>query len=285
MVRSTSHDFDPRRVLTGLPGLAFAFHEEPPGGGGGGGATPPADPPADPPEGGGGGGERMIPQSRVNEITEERLARERRQSRERLQRLGYNSLDELEAAHAERVRQEEEARRQEQEATAQRLRSQGNLEEAVAHEQRLAAEREETLRRELEQERTARVELETNTKRARERGALIEAANAAGAVNVDQVATLLSGRVSSGDDGRVYVLDEQGQRMTDGAGADLEVSTFVRSWVAMNPHFQPAAGGTGAQSRGGGQPPPEGIDESKLSDVAYVRKHSAELKRRARNNQ
>jgi len=274
--RRSSHHFDPRAVLSGLPPLAFAFNDEP--GGEGGEGAPPANPPAAPP----GEGEQMLPQSRVSAIVQERLDRERRASQERLASLGYGSFEELEQAHAVRAKEAEAARRREQEAEAERLRRIGDAEGMLEHEQRLAAEREEQLRNELESERAARVQLEQTTARARERAVLVDSAQRSGAVNPDQVAQLLAGRVRSGDDGRVYVLDEAGQPMSDGAGANLEVGAFVASWVAGNPHFQRAAGGAGAGSRGGGNPPPEAIDPKKLTDINYVRKQRAALLERER---
>jgi len=73
---------------------------------------------------------------------------------------------------------------------------------------------------------------------------LISAAAKYGAVNAEQVKSLLSTQLRLNEDGEVEVLDAKGSvRYTD-AGEALGVDDLVREFIDLNPHFRAATAST-----------------------------------------
>ena len=111
-------------------------------------------------------------------------------------------------------------------------------------------------------------------------GALLKAAGARTAVNPEQVAQLLRGRVTLNDEGEVHVLSEKGEVMYDtNSATPLSVDSLVNGFLDKNPHFL-RAGPTGAGSTGSvGEESSNEVDLQKLdlSDPAQ-RKLYAEMR-------
>lgn len=191
--------------------------------------------------------EGYLPQDKVNEIVQHRLAREREQFNRQLTELGFESIEDvkkLKTAQSEREKQDL-AEREQYKELAERIRQ----------------EKDEEIRKRDEELTGLRSRfLDTQAERT-----LIEAATAHNVVAPKQVAQLVRNRVQVDDDGNVFVTDGKGNRATNGKGEDLSVDAFMSEFISSNPHFQRAASGQGA----GGRPPsgggaPESYDLAKL---------------------
>ena len=80
-------------------------------------------------------------------------------------------------------------------------------------------------------------------------GAVIGAANKAGAINAQQVASLIKNQIRLGDDGGVEVTDPNGQLRYTDKGEPMSVEALVNEFIHANPHFKTATpGGTNSKS-------------------------------------
>ena len=80
-------------------------------------------------------------------------------------------------------------------------------------------------------------------------GALLSAANKSGAINAEQVVSLLKNQIRLGEDGNVEITDNTGQPKYTDSGDPYTVDLLVTDFVTANPHFLPAhPGGAGSQS-------------------------------------
>ncbi|MFG0245752.1 MAG: hypothetical protein ACF8MF_06860, partial [Phycisphaerales bacterium JB052] len=240
---------------------AFAFHDEPTSEPDGTEApaepTTPAEPVDEP---------TTLTQEQVNRIVQERLQRERQQLQTQLANLGFE--DGLEGLKAKLSQQREAEQRK--------------LEEANQYKElyeRIKAEKDQELQRkeqELQQVRTQHTQERINRE-------LTSAA--AGAINPDQVVALVRDKIKVSEDGTMYVVDEMGNRMTDGRGNMLTPRQYVATFLEQNPHFRPASAGRGGNSNpsgGGGPTPPAGgkVDLKRAkTDLAYFNQHREEIKR------
>lgn len=80
-------------------------------------------------------------------------------------------------------------------------------------------------------------------------GAVLGAANKAGAINAQQVASLIKNQIRLGDDGGVEVTDPNGQLRYTDKGEPMSVEALVNEFIHANPHFKTATpGGTNSKS-------------------------------------
>ena len=80
-------------------------------------------------------------------------------------------------------------------------------------------------------------------------GALLSAANKSGAINADQVVSLLKGQIRLGEGGDVEITDTNGQPKYTDSGDPYSVEALVNDFIEANPHFKAATpGGAGSQS-------------------------------------
>lgn len=269
----THHHFDPRAVL-GLPTVAFAFHEEPgtnavPGNAQGaqpGGQQ--GQPLSSPPEG-------YVSQEEINRIVQQRLERQRQQTQQQLQSLGFNDWEQLQQTLTATQQAEAERQRLAEEAQRAELEKQNRWNELLALEKQKAQEATGTLSQQLEAERSRAAEAERRYHQERTQRELVSAATLSEAVHPTQVATLLSSQVRMDDGGRLVVIDQAtGQVRTNGAGAEMMLTELTQEFLETNPHFRRASAGAGANSApAGGAPPALSQDDAsaKLADPAWVR--------------
>ena len=202
----------------------------------------------------------------VNRIVEERLAREREQYRTKLAELGIKDLDEvakLKKQLAEREKQELEENEKWRDLA-----------------EKIRAEKDEEIRkREQELAETRRAYLNAQAERA-----IVAAATKHEAVAPEQLGLLVRDRIRIDDNGNPYVVDNQGNRRTNGKGGELTIDEYVKEFLTENPHFQRAARGQGAGGRpAGGNPPPSpgDIDINRAKrDIDYALQHQDEIERR-----
>jgi hypothetical protein len=99
-------------------------------------------------------------------------------------------------------------------------------------------------------------------------GNLLNAASSQGAINPQQVVSLLKSNIRLGADGEVEVLDNDGSVRFTEAGTAMSVNDLVDEFMSQNPHFK-SAGPSGSGSRSavadsvGSQPGK--VDTSKLN--------------------
>jgi hypothetical protein len=79
-------------------------------------------------------------------------------------------------------------------------------------------------------------------------GALLGAANKSGAINAEQVVSLLKNQIRLGDDGKVEITDSNGQPKYTDSGDPYSVDLLVNDFIDANPHFKAATPG-GANSK------------------------------------
>jgi hypothetical protein len=253
------HTFDPRQLFRGLPPHAFAFKDEP----GSGDPTGDPDPnpddnpqdPVEPPQ-----EDNRLTQDEVNRVVQQRLERERQQFQKQLKDLGFDQgLDGLKNT----LEQQKEAERQ-------------KLEEAKQYKtlyEQVRAEKDQELQRKEQELQSIR------TQHQNERVNSTLTAAASKAINPGQVVALVKDRVKVSDDGTMYVVDDMGNRMTDGVGNMLTPRQYVETFLEQNPHFKPASSGRGGNSNppGGNNPPSNPGGEVDLeranNDPVYFQKN------------
>ena len=114
-------------------------------------------------------------------------------------------------------------------------------------------------------------------------GSLLKVAGSRNAVNPEQVASLLQNKVKLGDDGEVYVLNENGEIAYDtDAATPLGVDKLVNSFLDANPHFLRAGpSGSGSEASVGEKSSEIDISELDMKNPAHRQKY-AELKKKQR---
>jgi hypothetical protein len=115
-------------------------------------------------------------------------------------------------------------------------------------------------------------------------GSLLKVAGSRNAVNPEQVASLLQNKVKLGDDGEVYVLNENGEIAYDtDAATPLGVDKLVNSFLDANPHFLRAGPSGSGSEKSVEEKSGSKIDISQLDmkNPAH-RKQYAELKKQQR---
>lgn len=114
-------------------------------------------------------------------------------------------------------------------------------------------------------------------------GSLLKVAGSRNAVNPEQVASLLRNNVKLGDDGEVYVLNENGEIAYDTDSATpLGVDKLVNSFLDANPHFLRAGpSGSGSEASVGEASGEIDISQLDMKNPAHRQKY-AELKKQQR---
>lgn len=168
---------------------------------------------------------KTFTQEEVNQILEQRLARERKRFEK--QTAGID-LDE-----AKRALEEKQAA--EMEAAKQRGEFEKVLKETVG-------KKDQTIQ--SLQERLHQIQVD---------GALLNAASSQSAVSPEQVSALLRNNIRLGDDGNVEVLDKSGTVRYNDKGELLTVNELMSEFLTANPHFVRATpGGSGSTGGAGG---------------------------------
>ena len=164
---------------------------------------------------------KMFSQEQLDKVIEDRLAKQRRA----LER----KFDGVDVDHYRKLTAEQEAKKME----AQKARGEFETvlkETSVKHQQTV-----EQLRSELT---SVKVD-----------GALLGAANKSGAINAEQVVSLLKHQIRLGEDGTVEITDGSGQPKYTDSGDPYTVDLLVNDFIDANPHFKAAhPGGIGSQS-------------------------------------
>ena len=114
-------------------------------------------------------------------------------------------------------------------------------------------------------------------------GSLLKVAGSRNAVNPEQVASLLQNKVKLGDDGEVYVLNENGEIAYDtDAATPLGVDKLVNSFLDANPHFLRAGpSGSGSEASVGEKSSEIDVSQLDMKNPAHRQKY-AELKKKQR---
>ena len=93
---------------------------------------------------------------------------------------------------------------------------------------------------------------------------LMEAASRLGAVNAEQVRSLLANQVRLTDDGEVEVVDGSGQVRYSDQGKPLGIDELVNDFLAQNSHFRRANPATTNTKNSVAAPLPQKLDITKL---------------------
>ena len=169
--------------------------------------------------------EKTFTQSQLDEIVEQRLARERKKFAKQTEGV---DLDE-----ARRLLEEKEK------AEIERQKEKGEFEKVL---QQLAEKKDN----EISQYKTKLQEIQVD-------GALINAESQNNAVSPDQVVALLKNKTRLGDDGSVEILDKDGSVRYNDSGTPMSVNELVSEFLTANPHFVKASpSGTGSKGAAGG---------------------------------
>ncbi|MEM1350007.1 MAG: hypothetical protein AAGI01_15710, partial [Myxococcota bacterium] len=232
----------------------------------------------------GDGDAASFSQTQMDEVVTKRLARERVQrdaeEKKRLEALGYDSWDALSASHHERQEAAAQKKREAEEAERAKLEREQKFDELLALERKKREEEAAKFHADLEAARAENTALQQRQRAAEIQRALVGAASAA--VAPEQVAQLLTGQLGHDAEGRLVVLDAQGQPRTDGQGGDFTPAQLVSEFLEVNPHFARAASGRGAGSSAPGTPTGgadgyEGLPPHRRNDVEYMLKHAARI--------
>lgn len=168
---------------------------------------------------------KTFTQDEVNQILEQRLARERKRFEKQT-----DGID-LDAAR----RALEEKQNAELEAAKQR----GEFEKVL----KSTVEKKDTQIQSLTQ-RLHQIQVD---------GSLLQAASTQNAVSPDQVSALLRGNIRLSDDGNVEVVDKSGAVRYNDKGELFTVGELMSEFLTANPHFVRATpGGSGSSGGAGG---------------------------------
>lgn len=168
---------------------------------------------------------KTFTQEEVNQILEQRLARERKRFEK--QTAGID-LDEAKRALEEKQNAELEAAKQ-----------RGEFEKVLKE---TVGKKDQTIQ--SLQERLHQIQVD---------GALLNAASSQSAVSPEQVSALLRNNIRLGDDGNVEVLDKSGTVRYNDKGELLTVNELMSEFLTANPHFVRATpGGSGSTGGAGG---------------------------------
>tara|TARA_R110000796_G_scaffold43877_2_gene107525 strand:+ start:4621 stop:5304 length:684 start_codon:yes stop_codon:yes gene_type:complete len=160
-------------------------------------------------------------QEQLDRIVEDRLAKQRRALEKR-----YNGVD---PDHYKELASAEEEKR---------------LEDAKAK-----GEFEKILKETVTSKDNAINQLRTELTSVKVDGAVLSAASKAGAINAQQVVSLVKNQIRLGDDGNVEILSKEGQPRYNDKGEPMSVDSLVSEFIQANPHFKSATpGGTSSKS-------------------------------------
>ena len=200
-------------------------------------------------------------QDQLDDIVEKRLARERRQNpgRRKEDTVGDEERQEL-----DRLRQEAQGREQ------------ADLEKKKEYEKALGLERERFTTKETGW-KTREQALLGELRKDRVRGQIIAAATRAGAVDPDDLAALLEGRVHMGEDFKTSIRDvkDATREAMNAEGDPLTIDELVADFLSKKPHLAKAAEGEGSAARGGAGSSSEGASRKAgagTGTVAALRK-------------
>ena len=169
--------------------------------------------------------EKTFTQTQLDEIVEQRLARERKKFAKQTEGV---DLDE-----ARRLLEEK------QNAEIERQKEKGEFEKVL---QQLAEKKDA----EISSYKSKLQEIQVD-------GALINAASQNNAVQPEQVVSLLKGQTRLSEDGSVEILDNTGTVRYNDDGTAMTVNGLVSEFLTANPHFVKASpSGVGSQGAAGG---------------------------------
>lgn len=169
--------------------------------------------------------EKTFTQTQLDEIVEQRLARERKKFAKQTEGV---DLDE-----ARRLLEEK------QKAEIERQKEKGEFEKVL---QQLAEKKDA----EISSYKSKLQEIQVD-------GALINAASQNNAVQPEQVVSLLKGQTRLSEDGSVEILDNTGTVRYNDDGTAMTVNNLVSEFLTANPHFVKASpSGVGSQGAAGG---------------------------------
>lgn len=169
--------------------------------------------------------EKTFTQTQLDEIVEQRLARERKKFAKQTEGV---DLDE-----ARRLLEEK------QNAEIERQKEKGEFEKVL---QQLAEKKDA----EISGYKSKLQEIQVD-------GALINAASQNNAVQPEQVVSLLKGQTRLSEDGSVEILDNTGTVRYNDDGTAMTVNNLVSEFLTANPHFVKASpSGVGSQGAAGG---------------------------------
>ena len=169
--------------------------------------------------------EKTFTQTQLDEIVEQRLARERKKFAKQTEGV---DLDE-----ARRLLEEK------QNAEIERQKEKGEFEKVL---QQLAEKKDA----EISGYKSKLQEIQVD-------GALINAASQNNAVQPEQVVSLLKGQTRLSEDGSVEILDNTGTVRYNDDGTAMTVNGLVSEFLTANPHFVKASpSGVGSQGAAGG---------------------------------
>ena len=164
---------------------------------------------------------KMFSQEQLDKVIEDRLAKQRRALENK-----YKGVD---VDHYRQLTEEQEAKKLE----AQKARG----------------EFETVLKETVSKKDSAIEQLRSELTSVKVDGALLSAANKSGAINADQVVSLLKNQIRLGEDGGVEITDGSGQPKYTDSGDPYTVDSLVNDFIDANPHFKAATpGGVGSQS-------------------------------------
>jgi hypothetical protein len=217
-----------------------------------------------------GGWKPPASQVELDQMIENRLARERAAARRELDRVKAEAAGQS----PEDLRELEALRRDKSERERKALEEKGNYDRAV-----------DSIRKEHEAEvkkvGEERAALLKELHQTRCHDALLSGASSANAVNPVQVARLLAENVKLNDDRRVVVLDDEGNPWLKG-GKNISIADLIEKFAHDNPHlFKAASQGQGSGAKGGSSTADEGGDglDAQIveAEAAYKTAHDAAL--------
>ena len=160
-------------------------------------------------------------QEQLDRIVEDRLAKQRRALEKR-----YNGVD---PEHYKQLASAEEQKK---------------LEDAKAK-----GEFEKILKDTVTSKDSAIEQLRSELTSVKVDGAVLSAANKLGAINAQQVVSLVKNQIKLGEDGNVEILSQEGQPRYNEKGEPMSVDALVEEFLSANPHFKPATpSGTNSRS-------------------------------------
>ena len=168
---------------------------------------------------------KTFTQDEVNQILEQRLARERKRYEKQTEGI------DLDAAR--------KALEEKQQAELERDKQRGDFEKV--------------LKTTVEKKDSQIQSLTAKLHQIQVEGSLLNAASSLNAVSPDQVSALLRNNIRLSDDGSVEVLDKAGAVRYNDKGELFSVNELMSEFLTANPHFVRAtAGGSGSSGSAGG---------------------------------
>lgn len=204
-------------------------------------------------------------QEQFDDLIEKRIARERRQNPGR--RAEDKAVGDEERQELARLREEAQGREQ------------ADLEKKKEYEKALGLHTERFSTKETAW-KTREQALIAELRKDRVRGQIISAATRAGAVDPDDLAALLEGRIHMGDDFKTVVRDlkDATRDALNAEGDPMSIDELVTDYLAKKPHLARPAEGEGSQARGGAGASSEGSARGGRGQAGTVTKLQAEFK-------